>query len=145
MVRPDVVRRKLTQLHRYLDELEAFRDVSLDAYQAPDGPRRAVERLLQLIVEVAVDTNVHIVTEMEGAPPPDYRSSFSAAARHGVFPAELGERLAPSAGLRNILVHEYGDVRDEDVHSAIHPALDDFREFAHLVREWLERSHPPEE
>ena len=69
MVRPEVVRRKLAQLHGYLDELGVHRDITLDQYVRRGGPRREVERLLQLIVEVAVDINAHVVTELEGKPP----------------------------------------------------------------------------
>lgn len=137
MVRPEVVRRKLAQLHGYLDELGVHADVSLDGYLRRGGPRREVERLLQLIVEAAVDVNVHVVTELEGKPPSDYRSSFMAAAGHGLIAAELAERLAPAADWRNILVHEYGDVRDDLVHASIAPALEDFRAFAVSVERWL--------
>lgn len=45
MVRPELVRRKLSHLVGFLDELEAYRDVDLAGYRAP-GVRRAVERLL---------------------------------------------------------------------------------------------------
>jgi uncharacterized protein YutE (UPF0331/DUF86 family) len=142
MVRAEVVRRKLTQLHGYLDELAVHRGLTMDDYVRRGGPRRTVERLLQLIVEAAVDTNVHVVTELEQAPPADYRSSFIAAARQGMIPADLAERLTPAAGLRNLLVHEYGNVRDDLVHAAIAPALDDFRSYAHAVQRWLDERHP---
>ncbi len=69
MVRPEIVRRKLSHLDGYLDELERYRDVDLEMYLAASGPRRAVERLIQLIVETAADVNVHVPTELEGRPP----------------------------------------------------------------------------
>lgn len=139
MVRTEIVRRKLSHLDGYLRELAAYREVTLDAYLAPGGPRRAVERLIQLIVETAADINVHVVTELEGTPPGDYRGSFLAAARVGLLPAELAERLAPAAGLRNALVHDYADVDDARVHAAIPLVLDGFREYARSVQAWLER------
>lgn len=54
----------------------------------------------------------------------------------GVLPLELAERLAPIAGFRNILVHEYlGIDWDEVYHNLVN--LDDFERFAELIREWL--------
>jgi uncharacterized protein YutE (UPF0331/DUF86 family) len=139
MVRTEIVRRKLAHLDRYLGELEAHRRIGLEEYLAAAGPRRAVERLIQLIVETAIDINVHVATELEGQPPTDYRRSFSAAARLGLLPPDLAERLAPAAGLRNALVHDYADIDDARVHAAIPLVLDGFREYAHAVQAWLDR------
>lgn len=104
----------------------------------PQDIARAIERLVQLVIEAAVDINVHVATEIEGSPPPDYRASFAAAARCGVVPVELATRLAPSAGLRNALIHDYADVDDARVHASIGLALSGFREFAASVHQWLE-------
>ncbi len=139
MVRTEVVRRKLAHLDRYLEELEAQRGITLDRYLADAGPRRAVERLIQLIVETAVDINVHVATELEGRPPADYRRSFSAAARVGLLPADLADELAPSAGLRNALVHDYADIDDARVHAAIPLVLDGYGRYARAVQAWLDR------
>lgn len=142
MVRPEIVRRKVGHLHRYLDELERHRDVSFASYVAPGGPRREIERLLQLVVEVVVDVNTHVATETEGVPPADYRDSFRAAARCGIIQAELAEELMPAAGLRNALVHQYAEVDDRRVHAAIRPALDGFRSYASAVLGWLDERFP---
>lgn len=142
MVRPEVVRRKLTRLSRYLAELEPHRDVPFETYGATGGPRREIERLLHLIVESAADINVHVVTEINGRPPEDYRGSFFDASHCGLLPAGLAERLAPSAGLRNALVHDYGDIDDERVHASIGRALDDFDEYARTVHGWLTKHYP---
>lgn len=145
MVRPEIVRRKLSHLDGYLAELEPYRGVGLEAYVAAGGPRRTVERLIQLVVEAATDINLHVASELEGRPPGDYRESFHAAARVGLIPAALAERLAPAAGLRNALVHEYASVDDARVHAAIPLLLDGFREYLRSVVAWLERqgADPP--
>ena len=47
-----------------------------------------------------------------GRPAPETgRESFHAVAKAGVLSADLARRLAPSAGLHNLLVHRYGDIR----------------------------------
>lgn len=138
MVRQDLVRHKLAMLHRYLGELAEHREVSLDEYVQGGMRRRAVERLLQLIVEVAADVNTHLVTELEGMPPADYTDSFTAAARIGAIDAELAARLKPSGGLRNALIHEYGDIDDALVHASIPLALDGFERYIAAVNKWLD-------
>lgn len=95
MVREDLVRRKLATLHGYIEELADHRDVTLQEYVTGSVRRRAVERLLQLIIEVAADINTHLVTEIEGMPPADHTDSFAAAARIGAIDVDLAARLKP--------------------------------------------------
>ena len=142
MVRPEIVRRKLLHLDGYLRELEPYREITLDAYLAPGGPRRTIERIVQLVIETAVDINLHVATEIEGRPPADYRESFRAAARIGLIPPALAGGLAPSSGLRNVLVHGYANIDDARVHAAIPLVLDGFRAYAGAVLGWLDRLPP---
>lgn len=52
-------------------------------------------------------------------PPTDYTDSFVSAARIGAIDADLAAQLKPSGGLRNALIHGYGDIDDERVHRSI--------------------------
>jgi uncharacterized protein YutE (UPF0331/DUF86 family) len=58
-------------------------------------------------------------------------------ARSGVLPVELAERLAPSAGLRNILVHEYVEVDLAQVVRAAERARTDYREYVAAIAQAL--------
>ena len=59
--------------------------------------------------------------------------SFAAAAEADVIDADLAERLAPAAGLRNLLVHRYGDIRLDLVAAAIPEVLDGFAIYVEQV------------
>lgn len=52
--------------------------------------------------------------------------------------SSLAGRVAPAAGLRNVLVHQYGNVEDARVHASIPVVLDAFREYVSAVVRWLE-------
>lgn len=103
-----------------------------------DLPRRlAVERALQVLVDIAVSINSHLVVARGGLTPADYRQSFAAAADADVITRELAERLAPSAGMRNVLTHRYGDVDLTKVSAAVPRARDDYREYVQQISRWL--------
>lgn len=119
---PDVLARKLERLRRYLDHLAAHRgrtseEVAADPY--------AVERLLELVVQVSVDILSHQLAE-RGLTPESYRDTFELAGGEGLLADELADRLSRAAGLRNILVHLYEDIDYEIVAASIDRALDDF-------------------
>ena len=57
--------------------------------------------------------NAHLIAETGAPIPDDYYSGFVAMGDLGILSAELAQRLAPSAGLRNRLVHEYETLDDD--------------------------------
>jgi len=54
----------------------------------------------------------------------------------GVLPPDFARSLAPVAGFRNILVHEYLSVDWDYVYDHLRH-LDDLERFGNLVRHWL--------
>lgn len=139
----DLVRRKLAAISRKLDQLKAVEALSLVEYRADPFRLKGTEKLLQETVEAAVDANLHLLRSLGAPTPGDYYESFLVAARQGVIPADLGERLAPSAGLRNRLVHEYDDVDDAIVLAAVAEARRDFAEYVVAVDRFLADRQPP--
>lgn len=126
---PDVLSRKLERLTRLLDDLESHRgrtgaEVETDPY--------AVERLLELLVQVGVDIVAHLLAGT-GLTAPSYRGAFELAGKAGILPDQLAARLADAAGLRNILVHLYEEVDYEIVAASIGPALEDFSELRRVM------------
>jgi uncharacterized protein YutE (UPF0331/DUF86 family) len=73
---------------------------------------KATERLLQELIEAAIDVNTHLIVQTGHAAPDDYYDSFVQVGELGLIPKDLSQKLAPSAGLRNRLVHEY-DLLDQ--------------------------------
>jgi uncharacterized protein YutE (UPF0331/DUF86 family) len=64
-----LIRQQLVSLASYLQELRPFVTVDSVTYLTRPGFRRASERMIQIIVECAVDTAEAIV-EAAGRPPP---------------------------------------------------------------------------
>ncbi len=132
-----LVRRKLTAISRNLADLEPIAGLSLQEYMSDRLRRKAVERLLQEVVDAAVDVNLHMLRTLDVELPGDYYTSFIEMGRHGVLTLELAERLAPAAGLRNRLVHEYDDIDDAIVLSAVRVASQDLGEFVTAIDGYL--------
>ncbi len=69
-------------------------------------------------------------------------ASFVELGRLGVLDPAFAQRLAPSAGLRNRLVHEYDEVDPVKLHEACRAATIDVPGYLRAVDAWLERSGP---
>jgi len=126
----EVLVRKLARLERYLDDLRPHRGKSGE--EVRESPYE-VERLLELLVQSAVDVVTHELAE-RGKTPASYRDAFQEAGRAGLLPDALAERLADAAGLRNVLAHLYEDIDYDIVAASIGRALDDFGAFLEHYR-----------
>jgi uncharacterized protein YutE (UPF0331/DUF86 family) len=60
----------------------------------------------------------------------EYRDAIRLLGENGYLQPDLTERLAPLAGLRNVLVHDYLDVDRGRIYSLVQDRLGDFEEFA---------------
>jgi uncharacterized protein YutE (UPF0331/DUF86 family) len=76
------------------------------------------------------------LADLAGSQTP-YADSFPLAAKAGLLDKDLAERLRPSAGLRNILVHEYTTIDYQRVVDAIPAAIEKYGRYVEQVARWL--------
>ena len=117
---PEVTKRKLVFLTQYLKDLSKYKKISDVEFEKN---HYEIERLLQLIIEVACDINSHLITRRLQRPPEDYYESFIELGNLNIIPKTLALKLAPSAGLRNALVHAYDKIDEKRVKQGIQLAL----------------------
>jgi uncharacterized protein YutE (UPF0331/DUF86 family) len=120
------VARRLRLLEETLTSLESLRDIGVERLRAEPLTRAAAERLLQVAVDLAFDINAHLIVAVLGRSPETGRQSFLDLAECRVLGLEEAARLAPAAGLRNVLVHHYVGVRLDVVAEAIGETIDRF-------------------
>ena len=132
-----LVRRKLATIARNLADLAAIEGLTLEEYRRDRFRQKGAERLLQEAVEAAVDVDLHLLSAAGQATPSDYYESFMAAGRAGLIPDDLARQLAPSAGLRNRLVHEYDAIDDAIVLAAVRFARQEFAAFVAAIEQHL--------
>jgi len=139
MVEKMLVRRKLNKMIEYIEQLKEVNKYTLDDYLDNFFIKRTSERLVQLIVEVATDINGHIIVDEGYSPPEDYYNSFLKLSETGVISNDFAKELAPSAGLRNRLVHEYEEIDDEIVFKSVKKAIDNYSKYIKEIEEYLEK------
>ena len=139
MVDKMLVRRKLNKLIEYIKQLEEVNKYTLEEYLDNFFIKRTSERLLQLLIEVATDINAHIVVDEGYSPPDDYYNSFLRLSEIGVISQNFAKELAPSAGLRNRLVHEYEDINDKIVFKSIKTAIDNYSKYIKIIDDYLKK------
>ncbi len=135
----DLVRKKLSLLHKHLKELEPLTRLTLTEYKQDYVRRHAAEKVVELIVEYAIDINRAVVEADQVEPPQTSYNTFLEMERLGIIPPELTLRLAGATGLRNRLVHRYDEIDNRAVYHSLQPLLHHYRQYALLIKAYLDR------
>ncbi len=140
MLDDDLIYARLDGLRQVLGELREALPEDGDALAAPENmlKRRAVERCLYLAIQQVLDVGSHIVAAEGWGLPGSYREVIEKLGDHGVLPREFARQLAPMAGFRNILQHDYVELDLVELDRNAR-RFDDFSRFAEFVVVYLQR------
>lgn len=131
---PETIVSRLRTMRQLLDQLERLRG---DNVSDDFGRRLQIERILSALVDLAVAINTHVVVVRLGAAPHDMTASFRLANAAGLLDAELAAALAPSVGLRNVIVHAYVDLDVDRMLAAVPLAAEQYSRYVMQVARWL--------
>jgi uncharacterized protein YutE (UPF0331/DUF86 family) len=106
----DSVRLRLALILDYLNEIEPLASMSFEEFLSNRYMQRAAERLLEITIQAAIDTNNHLLKEQFGFAIPSNAIGFQELSRCGVISGELANQLADSGRLRNRLAHRYYEI-----------------------------------
>jgi uncharacterized protein YutE (UPF0331/DUF86 family) len=136
---PGIVQVRLRHLRTLLDDLVGFGAITVDRLETERILRYAVERVLTQLVEVAAGINAHLGAALLGTGRMEYGDSFDLAVKAGALTEETARCVRPSAGTRNVLVHEYLDIDYEQVAEAARRAPEDYGRYVREVAAFLLR------
>jgi uncharacterized protein YutE (UPF0331/DUF86 family) len=115
-------------------------------YQRHSGYNRVTERLVQIIVESAIDINEKLIEAIGEPPPTTARESFEVVQRFGVLDDDLAATFRTTfVGVRNRIVHAYEKLDDHIVYFSARRLLNDAARYIAAVRRFVEQDKTQEE
>jgi len=133
----EIIRRKLAVIVENLKALEPVEDMTHEQYIRDIYKRKATERLLQELIEAAIDINTYVIVQTGHAAPDDYYESFLKMGELKIISFDLANKLAPSAGLRNRLVHEYNQLEHSLVLDAVKMAEELYSRYVKEINDYV--------
>ena len=126
-------------IHEELSHLEEFSNFSVEEIAADYKKTAIVERLLEKIITRAIDINQHIIAEMGKGTERvrGYEDKILALSQLGVYPQEFAQQIAPSAGLRKRLVHEYNELEQGIIYRSINEALEQYTKYCQHILDYI--------
>lgn len=117
----------------------SFASIGRARYFRETAFRRNVERWIENLVNASIDIAKILLASERLAIPHTYRETLLGLCSLPEFPPGDPEELAAFSKLRNLLSHEYLDLRYPSVEQFVHPAPPLFSRLAEVAGHFVER------
>ena len=135
------IRRKIKLIQEDLSELDHLAHYSFDEISKDRIKFLAVERLLEKVIMRAIDINQHVIAELGKGDEQvrGYEDTFYILSQFGIYGEEFAKQIAPSAGLRNRLVHEYNNTRQDIIYKSVSEAIEQYVKYCDSILKFIEK------
>jgi len=134
MVNKEIINERLREIEENLKILEELKAIDENKFCSDPKIFKLAERCLELSIQALLDICHHIISANDWPRPESNYQAIEIIAEGKVIPQEFAKKIAPMAGLRNILIHEYIKVDPAIIYQHIQN-LGDFYQFEkHIVK-----------
>ncbi|MFH1245372.1 MAG: DUF86 domain-containing protein [Candidatus Omnitrophota bacterium] len=146
MIDQELLQRKIALIEDDLQHLLPFEKLKIKEIDRDFTTQAVVERVLERVIGRALDINQHIIAEkgLHLERIAAYRDTFLRLVDLGVYPRDFAEKISASAGLRNVLVHEYNNINPVILQQSIGQAIKEFNEYTRYILVFLDRQKAEE-
>ncbi|MFQ5963630.1 MAG: DUF86 domain-containing protein [Candidatus Scalinduaceae bacterium] len=140
MIDREFIVEKINLITRDLKRLGVFSDLSIDQISEDFINFAALKNILMVTIGRAIDINEHLIYELAGPDieaPKTYRETFTILGDLDILPKDFGEDISRSAGLRNVIVHEYNDLNKVVIYKKVGDAISQYVKYCDYILKYL--------
>ena len=135
MIDNNVILDKASGIERHLKRIESKRNITLDEFLNDADLQDILLFNLQVAIQKCIDLASHIISDENLGIAGSTSEIFYLLQENNYLNAELTGKVIGAVGLRNLLVHEYGNLDLKKVYKIIQDDINDLREFITAVLE----------
>ena len=142
MLDKEFIKNKITFIQEELAFLQKYKSCSLQEIVSDYFKHTIIERILERIINDAIDINQHIISEKSKKEiPNDYKETFLLLAVLKVLPLKFADNISKSIGLRNILTHNYRKLDEKLFYNSIKSCLIDYNKYCEIVLRYVKKQN----
>ena len=133
--------RLFSELVQAVDKLKYLTKTPKDEFFSAFEKVDSAKYNFMVAIEAAIDICNHIIADQNLGTPEEYADVFRIMGDIGVFDTTFVERLVNMVKFRNLLVHLYWKVDQEQLYQILQTNLGDFDLFNEQVRKYLGKNY----
>jgi uncharacterized protein YutE (UPF0331/DUF86 family) len=126
--------KRISFIETELNDLGEYQTLDFNTYARDRKVRRDVERIIENIVNATIDIGKIILAGEDIELPDTYREIFIKLKDRGLIDTRLAGSLSDLARLRNILAHQYLDIKWEMIKDFINQGSTEVTTFLSITR-----------
>ena len=135
---PNVIANKIDRMIARIDKLKVFQTYTIEQYLDDETSQLVIERLLELVIQSALDINGLLLKQVAGINRVTNAESFNETARAGFISIEAAQLLTSSGRFRNTLAHQYDEVAPEAVFQEFQTVLANYPDYIEAIQNYLD-------
>jgi uncharacterized protein YutE (UPF0331/DUF86 family) len=140
MIDREFIIEKINLITRDLKRLSVLSELSIDQISEDFIKYAALKNILMETIGRAIDINEHLISELaepDIEAPKTYRETFTLLADLNILPKDFAEEISKSAGLRNVIVHEYNDLNRVTIYKKVGDAIKQYINYSDYILKFL--------
>lgn len=133
MVKPEIVRRKISEAAARLDKAEGLLSQPPEEFLANDEQQDLASFYLLLAIQECIDLAAHWISDEGWDPPAKASALFNVLADRKAIDRSLAVGLHQAVSLRNRIAHGYSSVDHERIQAEYQTGVADLRRFLAIV------------
>jgi uncharacterized protein YutE (UPF0331/DUF86 family) len=131
------IARRIDFIQVQLSDLNKFAGLKWETYRDNRDTQRNIERLAENVANAAIDISKIIIAGDEMEMPNSYKEIILKLGEIKLLDEKLASEIADFAALRNILAHQYLDLKWEKIGQFIKKAPDSMAQFINAAKNKL--------
>lgn len=125
-----IIDARIKKIRTAAAKLARYKNMSLDDFVGNSDNTDLAERNLEVAIEAMLDIGNHIIASLDYEKPNDYYDIFVILGKNKVISNEFAQKIAPLAGLRNRIIHDYTNIDHKLILKNIKERLSDFEKYS---------------
>ncbi len=133
MTNINILKNKISQFAKYFKILKKYQKFSKKEIETNEDIRGMVERYLYLLCQVAIGLSEAFIAYRKYRQPMSARESFDILLEEKIITRSMQEILRNLVGFRNILAHEYANIKYDIVYDVLQNQINDAKKFVDKI------------
>ena len=124
----------MQSLKSHLRKLQEYFPVSLEQFKSDWGLQKIVERSLQVMIKVMIDSAERIIAQKGITPQKTAADTLKKLRELGIIQSD--DAYSKMVRFRNLVVHQYASIELGILYSIVQNNLDDFKKFIDEIKKY---------
>lgn len=131
------IRKKLLNCKKYLDKIKSLLDKTPEDLEKDLDLQLISERIFEILSQTVLDICTHIIAESNEGPPESYADCMKKLGVLGVIKPETATTATGLVKMRNVVVHQYGDINYKLLLDGLREIYRDFPQIEKEILNWI--------